>query len=233
MWNPDGVKLDAVAMSEERAAIICAHVDGAIDKYAGNLRRMQELIVSLYAGRVWETMGYESWQVFCAARFGPKLRALGIDFRREMVAVLGDAGLSTRAIGAAVGVDAKTVRNDLQVGTYSPPGDDATDRQVRNDYAPDSEHPPAPSKIVGMDRKMYTRTEPKTPKPRSEPVAWIKAKRAVMKVAEIDIEMSDAYLSALDVSDRLDMAAAARRRAAELVALADRAEHNLTRGNHE
>lgn len=214
IWSPPaGIEVDSVAMSEERATVLCAQVDGALERYAGSIRRLQDLITSLYAGRAWETLGFASWSDLCAARFGPKIKALGVDFRRDLVAILGDAGLSTRAIGAAVGVSEGTIRGD---------------RQVRNDYAPDvrSDSPPTEAqKITGVDGKVYTATDPKTPKPQAYIKPEIKAKREIVKSFEkLKTDISPEHIAALHRSDRDDLADKVRARIMELSALLARVE---------
>jgi hypothetical protein len=78
-------------------------------------------IVEAYQWRAWEPLGYSSWDELCDAEFGVRL-ALGREERVEAVTELRDAGLSTRAIGTALGIHKDTVRNDLAGGEYSPPG---------------------------------------------------------------------------------------------------------------
>jgi ParB-like chromosome segregation protein Spo0J len=64
-------------------------------------------------------------------------RQLGTDQRREIVAALRAEGHSLRAIAGAVGVDAKTIRNDIAGGDISPPAE-----------------------IVGQDGKRYPAKRP-------------------------------------------------------------------------
>lgn len=74
-----------------------------------------------------------------SAEFGAVRLQLPREARSETVRSLRDAGLSTRAIAAATGVNDKTVRNDLAGGEFSPP---------------------APAPIVGTDGKRYNATRP-------------------------------------------------------------------------
>ncbi|UMB67678.1 hypothetical protein [Mycobacterium paraterrae] len=65
-----------------------------------------------YAGRVWLAMGYESWAEWSVSELGGvQLPALQ---RREVVVDLAESGMSQRAIASVVGVDQKTVSNDLR-----------------------------------------------------------------------------------------------------------------------
>ena len=78
-------------------------------------------LVALYRGRAWLAFGLASWEALCDRDLGGVRIALPRDERREAVAELREAGLSTRAIGAALGVHKDTVRNDLAGGESSPP----------------------------------------------------------------------------------------------------------------
>lgn len=73
-----------------------------------------ELITAAYVERAWAALGYPTWDAYCTAEFGASRLALPREDRREVVASLRESGLSTRAIGAVIGVDDKTVRNDLR-----------------------------------------------------------------------------------------------------------------------
>lgn len=65
----------------------------------------------LYAGRGWVALGYPSWSALCAAEISvPKLKR---DERADLVLELRATGMSTRAIGAALGVNNATVARDL------------------------------------------------------------------------------------------------------------------------
>lgn len=76
-------------------------------------------IKEAYEGRADRALGYPSWHEYCTA----ELEGLRVPLadRPAMVAELRQTGMSTRAIGAALGVDPKTVRNDLgSTGEKSP-----------------------------------------------------------------------------------------------------------------
>jgi hypothetical protein len=92
-----------------------------IDELRETVERAVELIRTAYRGRAWEALGYDSWAALCAAEF----RDLDLprDRRRALVADLWADGMSTRAIGAAVSVDARSVRRDLreELGHSAPP----------------------------------------------------------------------------------------------------------------
>lgn len=70
------------------------------------------LVTRAYKGRAWIALGYESWPEYVAGEFGGPLR-LGREDRKQVVAELRQAGLSTRGIGEALGVSNSTVHGDL------------------------------------------------------------------------------------------------------------------------
>lgn len=104
------------------------------------------LIKEAYSKRAWLALGYETWDAYCAAEFGEQRLELTRDERRELVADLADAGMSTRAIGSAVGVSEATVRREIAGASFSR-GDDA----------------PAERRVVGTDGKTYTQRAPEPP----------------------------------------------------------------------
>lgn len=81
-----------------------------------------ELIISAYTGRAWEALEYVSWDTYCKSEFeGARMVRLPREQRQEIVSEMRAAGMSTRAIGSGLGVDHKTVVNDLRGGESSPP----------------------------------------------------------------------------------------------------------------
>lgn len=77
------------------------------------------------------TLGYASWTAYIRDLFGDEPLRLARDVRRELVAELADAGMSTRAIAPIVGVSQRTVANDVsniaQVGGEAPSGNPTPD----------------------------------------------------------------------------------------------------------
>lgn len=99
-----------------------------------------------YLGRVWISLGYESWSEWCDSELGGfKLPAIE---RREVVAELSDAGMSNPAIADVIGVDQSTVYRDKQGAGFA------------------NANP-----VVGQDGKTYHRPAPKPKEPnRNDPV---------------------------------------------------------------
>lgn len=70
------------------------------------VRRAKECDVHVF-------LGYASWQAYLADTLGDEPMRLARDDRRDMVRILTDEGMSTRAIAPIVGTSHVTVSNDL------------------------------------------------------------------------------------------------------------------------
>lgn len=93
------------------------------------------LVQQAYLGRAWVPLGYRSWEEYLEQEIGTALAGLPREQRRGTVGVLADAGMSTHAIKATLGLGSdQTVRADLKL--------------VR----PDGVGP-----VVGRDGKTYTK----------------------------------------------------------------------------
>lgn len=79
----------------------------------------ESTVLALWEARAWTELGYDSWDALVAGEWSRSI-VLPRPERREVVGRLRQEGMSTRAIAAAVGVDAKTIRNDLATGEISP-----------------------------------------------------------------------------------------------------------------
>ncbi|MFI9381215.1 hypothetical protein [Kutzneria sp. NPDC052558] len=77
------------------------------------LAQLETDIIAAYQRRDWARLGYGAWEEYVAGEFGGHHVRLPRAQRQEAVARLRGEGLSTRAIGAALGVDQRTVRRDL------------------------------------------------------------------------------------------------------------------------
>lgn len=100
-------------------------------------------VIAAHQGRDWIALGYGSWVELCEAEFRGAMIGLPRGERQDAVAELTDAGMSTRAIGAALGVSDETARRDQQA--------------VRaTNVAPEQ-----PTPVTGLDGKTYTRPEPR------------------------------------------------------------------------
>jgi hypothetical protein len=100
--------------------------------------RWVELRIEGFQRRAWLALGYDSWEDLCDSLELPRLER---DDRRAAVGAMRAAGMSTRAIGAAVGASDGTVRNDLNA--------------TAQDYAVEQ-----PEKVTGLDGKDRPATRP-------------------------------------------------------------------------
>jgi hypothetical protein len=108
---------------------------------ADTLALAWDKIVEAYQRRVWEPLGYRSWDCYCRAELGSTRLRLPSEEREEAVRSLRSAGLSTRAIAAATGQSHTSVRRGLAGGTNVPPA---------------SAHTQSEAAITGLDGKSYT-----------------------------------------------------------------------------
>lgn len=111
-------------------------------------------IKEAYDRRADRALGYSSWHEYCTA----ELEGMRIPLadRPAIVAELRQTGMSTRAIGAALGVDAKTVRNDLgSTGEISPV---ETVRSLDGRERPATQ-PARPTPVAPTTTQMPTRQE--------------------------------------------------------------------------
>lgn len=111
-----------------------------------SMASLQEDIAAAYHRRDWTTLGYGTWDAYVSGEFGEQRLKLSRQQRQEIVASLRGEGLSTRAIGTALGVGQQTVVRDL---------------------AADSHESAAPATVTGVDGKTYA-SRP-TPSPAPEP----------------------------------------------------------------
>ena len=108
------------------------------------IARYTERAAFLWSHRAWEVLGHKTWAE-CVEERGAQLRLPRAD-RREMVALLDQKGMTTRAIAPVVGASIGTVHADLSSG-------------VQN-RTPDAE----PRTKTGLDGKTYT-AQPRKPEP--------------------------------------------------------------------
>lgn len=99
---------------------------------------LTERIVEGYQRRAWLGLGYGSWAEMCAELDLPRIEDR--ELRRELVGSMRGEGMSTRAIGAALGANDRTVRRDLATAANA-----AVDQ---------------PERITGLDGKSRPATRP-------------------------------------------------------------------------
>lgn len=111
------------------------------DEIRATLTVAYDKLVEAWHGRADLALGYESWDAYCGAEFTEaRMLRPTPEQRREIVAVMRGEGMSTRAIGSAIGVHHDTVAEDVKKSA------------VGN-----------PTPVTGTDGKTYT------PRPEPEP----------------------------------------------------------------
>lgn len=114
------------------------------DEIRQTLTLGHDLLIRAFTGRAWTALGYDSWDGYCQGEFSEaRMVRLDREQRREIVAEMREAGMSTRAIASGIGESQATVVRDLRA-TES---DDAVAE---------------PSAITGVNGKTY---QPPAPKP--------------------------------------------------------------------
>jgi hypothetical protein len=73
-----------------------------------------ETLVEIQEHQDWLSLGYKTWTEYYEGEFGPTRLKLSAEQRGQVVAVLAASGMSKRKVAAALGIDEKTVRNDLR-----------------------------------------------------------------------------------------------------------------------
>lgn len=160
-----------IELMESEAFRINDDLRAALVRLEDAWEQFVELIAEAHSKRVWIALGHESWQAYVHELVGSAVRLPPV-LRRRMVGQFAGAGLSSRAIAAALGVNQSTVARDL-----------ARDA----DASPDAPHAP----VTGLDGKQYPRREvpaiEKTGKggPRDAITTLDEATHALGHVAEI------------------------------------------------
>jgi hypothetical protein len=127
--------------TQELARARAARIRAGIQTYLHTLADVS----AAYAQRDWTALGYADWQSYVDGEYGAERLRLSPEHRQKAVAELRLAGMSTRAIGSALGVSKDTVAREL-AGVSS-----AT-----------------PVEIQGADGKTYAATRPSSPAGRDD-----------------------------------------------------------------
>jgi len=123
MTPPAEVTVVAIpACTYEQAEQITGRFREAIGRVESAWNVMVATAIDAFTNRVWIPLGYDTWDEYCAVEVDTAAVHIPRDLRIEIVGQMSTAGMSTRAIGAAVGVDHATVLNDRRAGgEISPP----------------------------------------------------------------------------------------------------------------
>lgn len=88
------------------------------DRIRGHIASAWEEVITAFKRRDFEALGYGSgqagWDAYILGEYGESRLMLPRAERVQRVIKASQAGMSTRAIAAAAGVDQKTVSNDLR-----------------------------------------------------------------------------------------------------------------------
>lgn len=149
-------------MTRDEAERITERIRVALDRVSSSWADLGERITEAYQRRADLALGYESWSAYAEAELKPST-GLAAEVRRQLVGMLSQAGMSTRAIAPTVGAPRSTVHDDIKVSgnrTPEPTGtteaiDPLTGEVFDADRKPSFIDPPA--SVTGLDGKSYTR----------------------------------------------------------------------------
>lgn len=133
---------------EEKSSFKRAQAKRLVDKIKTSVEDNAKLFIEAYNGRIWLALDYTSWVDFLNGELGELRPRLPKPQRLELVASLkNEAKMSQTAIAEALGVDQKTISNDL--------------RELREAGEEVSES------STGQDGKVYSSQREGTPRPKS------------------------------------------------------------------
>lgn len=168
-------------MTEREARVITERIRISAHNYTEARTKLMQHVQEAKDGNAHDVLGYASWTAYLAEVLGEEPMRLARDERQDMVRMLANEGMSTRAIAPIVGKSKSSIDRDLQVSRNGTPAaepaplTDDPGQVIKltgsNSAASPGEDLPKPEKIIGMDGKEYKRPEPKSDnKPRPEPI---------------------------------------------------------------
>ena len=126
------------------------------------VEKLQALLEEAKEGNVHVALGYPSWPAYIADVMGDEPLRLSRDDRREIVHYLTGEGMSTRAIGSALGVGNKTIARDLLERSRVSNDTRAAELHIPHDPCPDE----APTDVIDAEVVIGDELRPSTPAPR-------------------------------------------------------------------
>jgi hypothetical protein len=173
--------------------------------------------VEAYTSGAWRVLGHDTWDDYCAERFGTGRLRLPRENKWGTVKSMRDAGLSLRAIEAATGEAKSSIaRNTAGVpnGTPHKPaaGEDPAPSPTadRGAGVEPSEAPPAPTqRVQGTDGSSHPKSKPKPP-PHPDDVFRGEALKAIDKTNHLLELPAEKVVLLADPQDRDDLARLAR-----------------------
>ncbi|GHS89319.1 hypothetical protein AGMMS50218_15330 [Actinomycetota bacterium] len=178
------------------ARVLTEQIRSAVVRTIDVLGEVDHLVVRAFEGRAWVALEYESWEAYVGGEFSQARLWESVEQRQTRAATLRDAGLSSRAVAAVLGVGKSTVHRDLEVLSGVPGG------------APDSRDA-GEGVAVGIDGKSYPRRAA-SPRLRERTARVVELRGAgltqVQIAAELGVAQStvSAYLSAAAARGALD-----------------------------
>jgi hypothetical protein len=146
----DHLVVDMAVDKVDEAKIRASYIKSELGSIAESRDSVLHLVECAKEARDHELLGYPSWTAYVAAEFGSELAELRRDDRRDVVAVLSETGMSTRAIASVVGVSNSTVHEDIKV----------IDSTVRRSNS-------RPATVTSLDGRERPATQPKVDARRS------------------------------------------------------------------
>lgn len=150
------------------------------------LAEWQQDVIDAYAQQDWEALGYQSWDAYLDGEFGEHRVKLPREQRREIVAAMTQAGMTTRAIAPAIGTSHMTVHNDVRASVKN-----FTDDAPRTLLSLDGRERPAfrsaPIEPEVVDAELVDEpARPESPKVKRRPLpeAFTDAGRDLTRAAE-------------------------------------------------
>lgn len=128
-------------LNESDARSLTDQIAELVRRIERDLDALSDWIIEAYDGKAWQALGYETWSAYVDAELKTNRLKLDRAERQTVVLELTDAGMSTRAVGSALGVAKGTVDNDVANSGHL-------------ESAP----------VTGLDGKTYTK------KPKPEPI---------------------------------------------------------------
>jgi len=111
------------------------------------------LIREAYTTRAHAALGYVDWDDYCAKEFGASRLQLPREERQQIVASMRESGMSTRAIGSAIGVSQATAAREARESNDSPAPVIGRDGKT---YSPRQvPQPDAPPVITDADHEFW------------------------------------------------------------------------------
>jgi hypothetical protein len=153
--NPVPAESPGTTVTVEHARTLTDRFRAATQSLTDAVTELREVVPQIYATQAWRTLGYDTWRSYCQAEVGARLVRIDPAERRDLTRSLAeDGGMSSRAIGAALGVDEGTIRNDRRAD--SEPSVSATAENSALHSAGDGEAAPAEATETAAETDIAT-----------------------------------------------------------------------------